>query len=161
MLQVAVPDKDKSGSGSDQRTYTVKAVITGQTSKHSREITLGTSEDTPILQKNTNSLNGVYKDSSSGYRLYYYTLDSVTDGAEGHFASRFCNASDKADERLLPGENLTITVSLSYDGEASRKGSTSNGSLSSKGSASNDASSVTLTANSLFANGSANDDHTA
>ena len=161
MLQVAVPDKDKSGSGSDQRTYTVKAVITGQTSKHSREITLGTSEDTPILQKNTNSLNGVYKDSSSGYRLYYYTLDSVTDGAEGHFASRFCNASDKADERLLPGENLTITVSLSYDGEASRKGSTSNGSLSSKGSASNDASSVTLTANSLFANGSANDDQTA
>ncbi|MDD6361717.1 MAG: hypothetical protein PUG18_00450, partial [Lachnospiraceae bacterium] len=161
MLQVAVPDKDKSGSGSDQRTYTVKAVITGQTSKHSREITLGNSNTLPTSQKNTNSLNGVYRDSSSGYRLYYYTLDSVTDGAEGHFASRFCNASGKADERLLPGENLTITVSLSYDGEASRKGSSSNGSLSSKGSASNDASSVTLTANSLFANGSANDDQTA
>ena len=161
MLQVAVPDKDKSGSGSDQRTYTVKAVIAGQTSKHSREITLGTSLDNPILQKNTNSLNGVYRDSSSGYRLYYYTLDSVTDGADAHFASRFCNASGNPEEQLLPGENLTITVSLSYDGEASRKGSSSNGSLSSKGSASNDASSVTLTANSLFANGSANDDQTA
>ena len=161
MLQVAVPDKDKSGSGSDQRTYTVKAVITGQTSKHSREITLGTSNALPASQKNTNSLNGVYKDSSSGYRLYYYTLDSVTDGADAHFASQFCNASGNPEEQLLPGENLTITVSLSYDGEASRKGSSSNGSLSSKGSASNDASSVTLTANSLFANGSANDDQTA
>ncbi|MGO5313478.1 prepilin-type N-terminal cleavage/methylation domain-containing protein [Bilifractor sp. LCP21S3_A7] len=160
MLEVAVPEKGRSGSGSARRAYTVKAVITGQTSKHSREITLGNS-NVPTSQKNANSLKGVYKDSSTGYRLYYYTLDSVTDGAEGHFASQFCNASDKAEERLLPGENLTITVSLSYDGEASRKGSSSNGSLSSKGSASNDASSVTLTANSLFANGSANDDQTA
>jgi prepilin-type N-terminal cleavage/methylation domain-containing protein len=161
MLEVAVPEKEKSGSGKAQRAYTVKAVITGQTSKHSREITLGTSNDLPTSQKNTNSLKGVYKDPSSDYRLYYYTLDSVTDGADGHFASQFCKASDKEEERLLPGENLTITVSLSYDKKASAKGSSSNGSLSSKGSASNDASSVTLTANSLFANASARNDHTA
>lgn len=157
MLEVAVPEQKESDSAASQRAYTVKATVTGQTSGNSREISLGTSKD--IASGSTTNLmggsglNGVIQrgsGSSNKYRLYYYTLDSVTDGAKGHFASQFCNSASANEKPLIPGENLTITVRLVYGDETEKSDAEKKDTLSADGSG----KSVTLSCNSLFANGS-------
>ncbi len=165
MLQVAVPE-ESSGSETKQRSYTVKATVTGQTSGNSKEIILGTSKENPVSAKN--SLKGVIDQGSvnNKSRLYFYTLDSVTDGAEGHFAYQFCSSNSVTDKPLIPGENLTITVRLVYDDGTDNKNDNKND-KSGTGkketlSADSAGNSVTLSCNSLFANGSnSGDNHTA
>jgi len=149
MLQVAVPEQEKSDSEATQRKYTVKATVTGQTSGNSREITLGKSDGIAAADKS--GLKGVISQTTkkNKYRLYFYTLDSVTDGAEGHFASQFCNSAS-TEKPLIPGENLTITVRLVYDDGTDESG-TGNKKILSAGRA---GKSVTLSCNSLLANGS-------
>ncbi|MGN8738672.1 glycine-rich protein [Bilifractor sp. HCP3S3_D3] len=157
MLEVAVPEQKESDSAASQRAYTVKATVTGQTSGNSREISLGTSKG--IASGSTTNLmggsglNGVIQrgsGSSNKYRLYYYTLDSVTDGADGHFASQFCNSASANEKPLIPGENLTITVRLVYGDETEKSDAEKKDTLSADGAG----KSVTLSCNSLFANGS-------
>lgn len=149
MLQVAVPEQEKSDSEATQRKYTVKATVTGQTSGNSREIILGRSDG--IAATGKSGLKGVIRQTTgkNQYRLYFYTLDSVTDGAEGHFASQFCNSAS-TEKPLIPGENLTITVRLVYDDGTDESG-TENKEILPAGRA---GKSVTLSCNSLFANGS-------
>lgn len=158
MLEVAVPEQKESDSAASQRAYTVKATVTGQTSGNSREITLGSSGDIAIGRSSLNgnsskNLKGVIQqgsESGSKYRLYYYTLDSVTDGAKGHFASQFCNSASANEKPLIPGENLTITVRLVYGDETEKSDAEKKDTLSADGSG----KSVTLSCNSLFANSS-------
>ncbi|MDD6680547.1 type II secretion system protein, partial [Galactobacillus timonensis] len=174
MLEVAVPQQKESDSAASQRAYTVKATVTGQTSGNSREITIGSSADIAIGKNSLNgnsskNLKGVIQqgsESGSKYRLYYYTLDSVTDGAKGHFASQFCSSNSVTDKPLIPGENLTIIVRLVYnDGTDNKTDNKNDKSGIGKGrtlTADGAGNSVTLSCNSLFANGSnSGNTHTA
>ena len=161
MLQVAVPEQEKSDSEATQRKYTVKATVTGQTSGNSREITLGKSDG--IASSDKSDLKGVISQTTvkNKYRLYFYTLDSVTDGADGHFASQFCNSASN-EKPLIPGENLTITVRLVYDDGTDNKNDKSGTGKKETLTADSVGNSVTLSCNSLFANGSnSGDNHTA
>lgn len=108
-LNIVNPNQDTTAAeGKTARSYTISAVVTGETSGAVKNVSQGTVVSNRV---GDSSGNPVIVQSSTNKTFYTCVLDNVNVNG-GHFAELF-SGTDSNGNAFIPGEDLSIKVTVS------------------------------------------------